>query len=162
MATRTKVTSVLSLCSSKWLLAAFVLLGCKQAFSQEVTFKVRKDTQVLENIDTLIIYKRKIAEFRFNDSITDGIISKRYMMRNGMKLTSNIDEANILGYELSCEIKNGFYKNFVIHGDNIPKKVLKQINKMPNGSTIIVGAIRTSNHYLKKYTYRFLTLKLTD
>jgi hypothetical protein len=161
MATRTKVTSVLSLCSSKWLLGFFVLLGFTQVFSQEVTFKVKKDTLV-EKPDTTLLIIKKTIDFNFNDSITTGMLSKQYILKNGLKLTASIKDVHIYGFELRCENKNGLYKNFVIHGDKIPFKVLRQLNKMPTGSTILVGAIRASSPKTWNNTFTFMTLRLTD
>jgi hypothetical protein len=161
METLTKANSVLSLCSLKWLLAVFMLLFCTQASSQEVTFKVKKDT-VINTIDSSSLSFNENIVFSLNDSITSGTLSKSYIKKNGLKLTANTNDFELYGFELRCESKNGYYKNFVIHGVKIPNKVLKQLTKMPNGSTILVGAVRGEIPKLLYNKSILMTLRLTD
>jgi hypothetical protein len=162
MVTRTKVTSVLSLCSLKWLLVTLCLVFFSTSvFAQEVTFKVKKDT-ILETIDSSSLSPNKEIKFYFNDTITSGLLSKRYIKKNGLKLTANTYDIEIYGFELRCENRNGLYKNFVIHGVVIPKYVLKQLIKIPNGSTILVGAIREKKPELGYNKGILMTLRLTD
>jgi hypothetical protein len=133
MVTPTKANSVLSLCSLKWLLAVFVLLGCTQAFSQEVTFTVKRDTTVA---DTNQIRERLPIFFNINGVLNNGDTLYKNQLKQPLKILTNDQSIKVFYYELYIKTKDGKITKFWRHGNIIDKEIKRYIKNVKSGDEI--------------------------